>query len=397
MLSRAPGNRFGHQLLGFPRRATVLWWLHTSAEALFAVLDRLGVRVAPPRRSLAPSCVAVKAVLEPEAVEIHAPVGRIDRSPARFADAVSSAAVGYRTVGCEVVVLRAARFSVPSGLVLIDGFVPSETLLQRVWPHSYQQLPATRLRFARATPLPEGCFFAFPYWRSYYHWVVEMLPLAFALRGASKLPVYVPRHSPQFVHEYLDLLDLRERCVLLDSGTYTTAHLEVATIPGSGLNRPSPANVLMMRDILGRCVQGRSSRGRRLYVARSDAPDRRVRNEDAIVEMLDGYGFEPVAPAALTVSEQLSLFSEAEIVVGAHGAGLTNIVVAPAGCRVIELVGNKVVNPTYLVLTSLLGLPYVYVRGRDVYRDLVVSPDDVRSAVEAAISGGDAGDDAAAR
>jgi capsular polysaccharide biosynthesis protein len=74
----------------------------------------------------------------------------------------------------------------------------------------------------------------------------------------------------------------------------------------------------------------------RLYVTRSDAAWRRVANEDAVRDLLHAEGFTTIACGKLSVVEQIKLFSRATHVVGAHGAGLANMMFCQPGSAVIE-------------------------------------------------------------
>jgi capsular polysaccharide biosynthesis protein len=79
--------------------------------------------------------------------------------------------------------------------------------------------------------------------------------------------------------------------------------------------------------------------GRRLFVVRRDVQRPRLINEAEIADTLAGLGFEAVALSGQSVAAQAALFAEAEIIVGAHGAGLTNALFAPNGAALLELHG----------------------------------------------------------
>jgi capsular polysaccharide biosynthesis protein len=48
-----------------------------------------------------------------------------------------------------------------------------------------------------------------------------------------------------------------------------------------------------------------------------------------------------VAAETLSFAEQVRLFSGAAVIAGAHGAGFANMVFAPAGTEMIELIGPR--------------------------------------------------------
>jgi hypothetical protein len=76
---------------------------------------------------------------------------------------------------------------------------------------------------------------------------------------------------------------------------------------------------------------------RRLFVSRAGADRRRLLNEAACMEALDGFDVELVAAEKLTVVDEIALFGEAELIVGGHGAGLVNCAFAPSDALVLEL------------------------------------------------------------
>jgi capsular polysaccharide biosynthesis protein len=99
------------------------------------------------------------------------------------------------------------------------------------------------------------------------------------------------------------------------------------------------------------------SEGRRLFVSRRGARSRRLVNEDEVVAAL-GPDFERVVAESLSVSEQASLFSAAEVVVAPHGAGLTNLLFCTRPARVVELVHEDEPPVVFRHLAELLGHRY---------------------------------------
>ena len=354
-------------------------------------LARVGLLPLPRRTSLATLVQNGKAGEHDggkeagELVSVAPPQIAIDRQPARFHAAVGELVSGYQTVDSSTWTVHEARFAFPSGLVAVDGAAIQETLVQRIWPHSYQYIPLARIARGQARRVAPGCVFAYPHWNNMYHWLAVMLPVALKLRDETDLPLYVGRDGPRFTAESLAFLGLDDRCVALDDGVFSCESLVVATVPGHGLDRPSPRHVHRVRRALLERLSSDPSKRRRIYISRDDARDRRVLNESELVEALAELGFEKVVLGDLSFADQLRVFGEAEIVIGAHGAGLANAVVGREGSWLIELVGDKVVNPMYAALASFVGVNYGYVRVADSYRDHIAEVHDVIDAVQKAL------------
>ena len=94
---------------------------------------------------------------------------------------------------------------------------------------------------------------------------------------------------------------------------------------------------------------------RRLFVVRR-SHSRLLLNEDEIWALLQPLGFERVDPAEVDNAEQV--FSEAEAVVGAHGAALTNLLFCKPGTKVLELLPSDHSYPCYLSIAHHARLVY---------------------------------------
>ena len=64
---------------------------------------------------------------------------------------------------------------------------------------------------------------------------------------------------------------------------------------------------------------------KRIFISRKNASGRRKFNEGEIIQMLSEFGFEVVFPETLSVADQISLFSQAELIIGGSGAAFSNL------------------------------------------------------------------------
>jgi hypothetical protein len=74
-----------------------------------------------------------------------------------------------------------------------------------------------------------------------------------------------------------------------------------------------------------------------VFVSRRDSNLRVMHNEAELEEALKPLGFATFVAGEAPVTEQIRVFSRARVIVGAHGAGLTNLIFAPPGAFVLEI------------------------------------------------------------
>lgn len=85
---------------------------------------------------------------------------------------------------------------------------------------------------------------------------------------------------------------------------------------------------------------------------------RRLVFDDHAQKSLDAAGFITVYPEDLSVDKQIDLFSTAEKIIAAHGAGLANIVFCNPGTAVLEVFPEDYSTSAYFITASAVGLRY---------------------------------------
>jgi capsular polysaccharide biosynthesis protein len=79
---------------------------------------------------------------------------------------------------------------------------------------------------------------------------------------------------------------------------------------------------------------------RKIFLSRREAKKRKLINEDEVSTFLQQYGFETYQLENLTIKDQVELFNSASVVIGQHGAGLTNLLYS-SDAKVIEIFAHK--------------------------------------------------------
>jgi capsular polysaccharide biosynthesis protein len=129
--------------------------------------------------------------------------------------------------------------------------------------------------------------------------------------------------------------------------------------------------------IIESCAEGsaRNKDPNVVIISRADARTRRIVNRQSLVDALQPYQPEVVTMSDWEFADQVSMVHAADVIIGAHGAGLTNCLWLDDG-HVIEIFGDHA-TAHQLSVTQNLNLQYHPVTGVPVGRDIVVNPDDV--------------------
>ncbi|MEP6566373.1 MAG: glycosyltransferase family 61 protein, partial [Mesorhizobium sp.] len=102
-------------------------------------------------------------------------------------------------------------------------------------------------------------------------------------------------------------------------------------------------------------AEKRIQKGRRLLVKRLGTA-RAISNFDEVEAILHPRGFETVWLEGTSIEEQVLMFQSAEFVIGAHGAGLTNLLFCEPGTKVIEFMPTVEMRPFFWLMSEKLAL-----------------------------------------
>jgi capsular polysaccharide biosynthesis protein len=188
---------------------------------------------------------------------------------------------------------------------------------------------------------------------NYFHWTILILSRVLLLAEQGYLRnrrLLLPREITRWMRETLGLIGIDETMILY-YGREETLELADAMVV-SPIQTPSRALLRSLRARLwtaaGVAADNRlDPGGELLFMVRRNQVKRMILPFDAICDVAEGAGFRLVAPEELTVTEQVKLFAGARAIAGPVGAAFTNMLFGPDGLKVLPLMKEESLYPSF--------------------------------------------------
>ncbi len=231
---------------------------------------------------------------------------------------------------------------------------------------------------------------------NYFHFLIDALG---QLHWRDRIPAI--QHSPLIVSGYhpeaakaLPYIEAAQSLAGLSSGelipydgTMMLCRHVVFPARDTGAN---PAKIAELRGRFG--LDDKRAGTKRLYITRPNAGRRRLMNDAEIAARLTKRGFVAIDPGAMSFQQQVETFAEAAVIVGPHGAALTNGAFMPPGGALVELTHDARVVWTFHEIAAAARLSFACVIGKrtsesenPLFADFSVDIDTVDAAVDAAL------------
>ena len=111
---------------------------------------------------------------------------------------------------------------------------------------------------------------------------------------------------------------------------------------------------------------------KKIYIDRSDSLFNhcKIINSEQLWNLLKKHGFRKLKLTEINFKNQVGLFNFADIIIGAHGAGLSNIIFSKPGSRVIEIKPKGHVNKFFTRVSKINNLDLKEVISKDLPLDI---------------------------
>lgn len=216
---------------------------------------------------------------------------------------------------------------------------------------------------------------------NYYHVLYEIL-IKLTLVETTSIPNDVPLLIDESVSkvntfkQILDILNFSKRQVIFIG---KNEMLSVKSLYAfSAINR-IPPHVMILRRIevtdfyfdvsanlrlRSKLLELKSNRNfpSKFFISRKTSKNRKY-NESEIIDLVENLGFVVISPEQYDLTDQISLFNQADFIIAASGAALSNILFCQKACKIICLQSRKLDLPIFSTLATILELEMRYLDG----------------------------------
>ena len=238
--------------------------------------------------------------------------------------------------------------------------------------------------------LDTAILLALPYYDNFYHWMIETLPRIHMLEHDDKynnIPIVLPKkRTPKFIIETLNLCGWGERIQYLDNGSYSVKKLYIPTLY-SPRNEPCSESIEWLNDNI--CDKGYipingidSVEFQNIYISRDDADTRGCINSEDVDSLLNELGFKKINMTDYSIQDQAYIFSKAKVIIGLHGAALTNIAFTSSECSFIEIFMDGWFTRAFFNLSRLRKNKYGYLLCKKEGNGIIVDTNKLRTLVQ---------------
>jgi len=206
------------------------------------------------------------------------------------------------------------------------------------------------------TPLPT---------RSYYHFFIENgLRFMEAIDLFGTMSVVVPPQLGRVERNFWEAITAQFPKIsvrMVPVGSIVVADEVAYNFPASNnyeWQPIDPAHTERMRQLFIGQYGSPRNLDSRLYLSRGGAKLRQPTNGEELEALLKGKNFTSFVADESNHREQIDRFHSADTIIAVHGAGLTNLIFARPGTRVIEIFPENFIKSTYWWISRQLGLHY---------------------------------------
>jgi hypothetical protein len=285
--------------------------------------------------------------------------------------------LGIPNISSGLYLLNNAALVGRTGVVVTSSrslLVESEVSYNRmILTGSFKRPYLTRYKILRGAYTSIHTHTSTAYSFNYYHWMLDALPRLYALKQLKdQCTLILPENSSEIetasILAFLkDIPQLVNTLPISNNETFLCEKMFFTPCISRDMCPPPRDPVLAyVKETLIKHMPDEYSannrHGEMIYLSRSEMHRRRILNEEEFLPTLRALGFTILRPERMSLWEQIKCFQHAKVIIGAHGASLTNLIFSN-DAYVCELFSSNYLHCHYMMLSKQLGHKYSYILG----------------------------------
>jgi capsular polysaccharide biosynthesis protein len=202
---------------------------------------------------------------------------------------------------------------------------------------------------------------------NYGHWVLEHLPKV--IRASHTLedsPQVIVKEPTKWQIESLNLIGVSNndiRCIASDPILVKEfIQTDVKSVYSRDFSL-CKENYLSIANIMKSRINLKQTSSSRIFVSRQSVGHRCVKNMNEVNSVLDQFDFEIIYPEKMSIKDQIKTFHHANVIMGATGSGLANMIFMENG-SIFSLVDSSWISGLFYGLAQSLNHKFYSVLSR---------------------------------
>lgn len=232
---------------------------------------------------------------------------------------------------------------------------------------------------------------------NYGHWILDTIPKLIITKKFKDLnsfdAILMPNIKKKFQTDSLEYFNISKNKIL-DGSEITHLYADKITIPSHPyweLNKHQFETVAKVdQDILKSIrkifLQNSSlnkKKNENIFIDRSDSifNHNKLVNNLEIIDYLKKKEFLIIKLSELSFNEQIKIFNEAKIIIGSHGAGLTNLIFCEPSTKVIEIGNPNFDCDVFRNISNIQNLNYSFIKAKQAnskFGDMIINIEDLK-------------------
>ena len=217
---------------------------------------------------------------------------------------------------------------------------------------------------------------------NYSHWLCDILPKLIILNKFISIDsidkILISNIDLDFQKQSLDLLNIRKDKIINGNKIRHIFADEFIFLEHpywkNGMNFVQTINHLpywaikSVRDKFIDFADSKKKFPEKIFIDRSDSPYSRnqIINHDEVWSELQKAGFVKFRLAEMPFIEQITLFKNAKFIVGAHGAGLANIIFSSPGSKLLEFRSPNFDSSQWKIISEMNNMKFDYIMSKRI-------------------------------